>query len=615
VTVIPGESVSLPSRAENNVVKININPTEYFLIENRTNWFRDFVSIDSVRYAEFLENDSYPAYVQLVADSIGATTDSNGVIVSIPDYDIGLPGSGLLIWHIDETVLQNGLSDYTINADRTLFGVDLEEADGAQDIGYPSIFLFTDPSAGYFGDMWYKGNLEYERANPNYEGMSPELGPLTFPDSRSNTGSSSYIRIGDISAPGDTMTFTVSNALLASGYPDTSLHIGLIHDFDGDGAMELVGGTDSIWVGSLTNRSTFYHPTGIVYDFSVDTNSTGSDDVVINELRNNSTVISLFSWNASDSTFDFLSDTSFSDDEVLFVDNPNWYSIRFTESTKADTFKTLAFNTESTELTYTLNGINLSLVDIDLDGNADVLTVDTLGFLSGSHFYFYSDVFYFFVNTQSDGMVSIAGFPVQIDSIEAQTPLVKDLFGDDHPEIVLQNALGEILIYNWKGNLEYRLTDYGSLICLGEYGGQNAIVTESAIWIFDAVSENYGNEWTSTHHDFGNSRTLVSSVPVTTPDESVLIDKSKTYVYPNPVEGNTATIRVQVESANAVEINIYDLGGYFVKKVDFDYVQEGLPNEYSWDVSNQEAGVYFARVTASKGSQSEEKIIKIGIIK
>jgi hypothetical protein len=81
------------------------------------------------------------------------------------------------------------------------------------------------------------------------------------------------------------------------------------------------------------------------------------------------------------------------------------------------------------------------------------------------------------------------------------------------------------------------------------------------------------------------------------------------------VEGNTATIRVQVESANAVEINIYDLGGYFVKKVDFDYVQEGLPNEYSWDVSNQEAGVYFARVTASKGSQSEEKIIKIGIIK
>ena len=58
VTVIPGESVSVPSRSENSVAKIDISPTEYFLIENRTNWFRDSVSIDSVRYAEYVSTNN-----------------------------------------------------------------------------------------------------------------------------------------------------------------------------------------------------------------------------------------------------------------------------------------------------------------------------------------------------------------------------------------------------------------------------------------------------------------------------------------------------------------------------------------------------------------------------
>ena len=86
------------------------------------------------------------------------------------DYDLGLPSSGLLIWHIDEKKIREGVNNYSINNNRLHRGVDLEESDGAQDIGYPSIFLFSDPSAGYFGDMWFKGNPEYERSNPSMKG-------------------------------------------------------------------------------------------------------------------------------------------------------------------------------------------------------------------------------------------------------------------------------------------------------------------------------------------------------------------------------------------------------------------------------------------------------------
>lgn len=611
LTVIPGESVSLPSRAENSIVKIDISPTEYFLIENRTNWFRDSVSIDSLRYREYLESDSYPAYVQIVLDSLEITKDDNGVITSVPDYDLGLPASGLLIWHLDETVVQSGLADYSINANKIRYGVDLEESDGAQDIGYPSIFLFSDPSAGYFGDMWFKGNLEYERANPDYEGLSPELGPMTYPDSRSNVGASSYIRIGDISAPNDTMTFTVTNALLASGFPDTSLHIGLMHDFDKDGTMELVGGSDSIWVGLPEKRTYFYQPLGNVYDFSVDTNAASFDYLVINELRNDSTVISFFAWNASDTTFTFSSDSAIFIDDILFLNHfPDESYSSLIYDNQLHSFASTVFVHEADGATNAFKGNSISAADINLDGRADIVYMDSTNTIHVLH---YSSNLYAISGLMD--LTSIAGFPIRIDSTASQMVLVKDLFGDSHPEIVFQDSRGGILIYNWKGNLEYRLTDYGKLICLGEYGGSNAIVTESAVWVFDNVSNNYGNQWTALHGDFGNSRTLFSSVPISTADQSLLLDKTRTYVYPNPVKGSTATIRVQVESAEAVEISIYDLSGYFVKKANLDYVVEGLPNEYNWNVSNQEPGVYFARVTASKGSRSEEKIIKIGIIK
>ena len=75
----------------------------------------------------------------------------------MPNYNLGLPGSGLLIWHIDENKIRQGIASFSINNEKDNRGIDLEEADGAQDIGYVSNLL-TDPSAGYWGDMWFSEN-------------------------------------------------------------------------------------------------------------------------------------------------------------------------------------------------------------------------------------------------------------------------------------------------------------------------------------------------------------------------------------------------------------------------------------------------------------------------
>ncbi|MCH7763655.1 MAG: T9SS type A sorting domain-containing protein, partial [Candidatus Marinimicrobia bacterium] len=121
------------------------------------------------------------------------------------------------------------------------------------------------------------------------------------------------------------------------------------------------------------------------------------------------------------------------------------------------------------------------------------------------------------------------------------------------------------------------------------------------------------NEWTSTHHDFGNTRTLHLNIPKRSPDES-LFDKDKTYAYPNPAYGGNVKLRIAVESAENVEIMIYDFAGYFVERFESNLIQ-GTIHEINWNVNDLESGVYFANVKATKGSKSDSKILKIGIIK
>ena len=135
------------------------------------------------------------------------------------------------------------------------------------------------------------------------KGLAPEFGTFTYPSTVSNEDASTFITIGDISVQTDTMSFTISSSLLADGFPDTSLHIGLVYDFDNDGVQEITGGQESIWVAQdsdITIRNDFYQPVGAVYDWSV----IYIDQVLhlaINEVSSGSnTKILFFQWQADE---------------------------------------------------------------------------------------------------------------------------------------------------------------------------------------------------------------------------------------------------------------------------------------------------------------------------
>ena len=164
---------------ETLMVRVPLAGDEYFLIENRLQdlngdgWF-NFDDADGDTVFDFYR-DSYEN----------------------AEFDFFLPGdgtgSGLLIWHVDESIIDYAMYYNAVEGDPRHKGIDLEEADGIQDLDGPLIVLDS------FGS-----------ANDSYrEGNNTEFGPETDPSSRPQFGGPSDVTVENISAPGQRMTFSV----------------------------------------------------------------------------------------------------------------------------------------------------------------------------------------------------------------------------------------------------------------------------------------------------------------------------------------------------------------------------------------------------------------------
>ena len=211
VDVLSGDSlqVACSKAVGNRIYRIPINDHEYFLIENR---MYD-ANGDSVAVGWDSEGDS------VVFRSDGTIEMSKpAVIIGVDGYDYGLPGSGILIWHVDENVVLENISTNQINNDPSHRGVDLEEADGAQDIGevYGYLSGGYGSELGVLHDAWFKDNEYYLLANDADE---VTFTPNTHPDSRAYSGANSHLVISDFTEIDTVMSFSVRNDLLKKGFP------------------------------------------------------------------------------------------------------------------------------------------------------------------------------------------------------------------------------------------------------------------------------------------------------------------------------------------------------------------------------------------------------------
>ncbi len=234
----------------NKIYKIPITDTEYFLLENRQ---RD---LNGDRIA--IGRDVNGTRIEFKESSFLAGNPI-GVITAVDEYDFGLPfaidnnsralpGVGILIWHIDEAVIRAKYSSNQINNDPDRRGVDLEEADGAQDIG--KFYGFLSPGSGSeLGvpeDAWWKSNpIITEFLRPQEE---VTFGPKTIPKTSSNDGVNSGIVITKFSEIAPLMTFSVRNQFAVANFPQfaggkSNALSPMLADLNGDSQSDIVVAT------------------------------------------------------------------------------------------------------------------------------------------------------------------------------------------------------------------------------------------------------------------------------------------------------------------------------------------------------------------------------------
>jgi len=244
ILVTSGDSLPVAASLAANpqkIYKIPINAREYFLVENRQ---RNVLQQRNIG----IGYDENGTRIEFYDDGSINPQTGIGVITAVEEYDYGLPGSGILIWHIDDAVIEQKYAENRVNTDMNHRGVDLVEADGSQDMGYYyNNFGFTGYHAGYAEDMWWKNNQAHLYANSADQVMfTPFTMPGSYSFSRANTGI--YMtRFSDIDS---VMYFSLAIKGFHAGFPaflgdNAGTSAIVTGDLDGDGQNEIVAATNN----------------------------------------------------------------------------------------------------------------------------------------------------------------------------------------------------------------------------------------------------------------------------------------------------------------------------------------------------------------------------------
>ncbi len=212
----------------NDFVKLGLSSDEYLILENR--------------------HLAQAAAVRLLQDTL------TRVVLGPRDpdrfeYDALLPGSGVLVWHVDESVIPFTTSlrvnpDFGFNTNPRRLGDQVIEADGLDDLGDTgSPFLL-----GSEFDPWQAS-------------VATTLSDATVPNLLPNQGTRPHLKIDFLDDASDTMHVRVKRAWQPPGWPVAANFppggpLLLAADLDGDGKPEVVwaGGDSSVTDTSLAAR-------------------------------------------------------------------------------------------------------------------------------------------------------------------------------------------------------------------------------------------------------------------------------------------------------------------------------------------------------------------------
>ena len=619
------QTINLTNLKKNSIAKIFLNDSEYFLIENRNNWFRQGVDIDSARLAVWEKTKIYPSYIDVLFDSSGVIKNEYGVVTKINNYNMGMPASGFLIWHIDESRISRNINSYKINYDKLAKGIDLEEADGAQDIGYVSNLL-TDPSSGYWGDMWFNSNNQYFRSNTI---NNLEFSNYTFPNTQTNDYYISSIRLDNFSKPDTSSSFDLSYSSNRKFFTEKNKSILFQWDVDNDGILDFIGSGDSLWWSKdLEILNQFKKTLSDDVQLCVVKKSEPLSLALIERTRT-TYIVSWYNFDSKIENFIKSWDVEIaSNDEIILLGAEGGiiYIEQSHQFFKIDTNGALRlqsapeltefYGPDSSKINLSVDNLmnynflpknnsfkSFSLADLDLDNSIDIIGIDTTG-----------NIYAFDINFKKKN-----GFPVAASALG--TVLVSDITGDIYPEIIFEQTDRSMIVMDNNGRevSSSSLPVNSHLQSIGVYKNKKAIILSNHLEFFkESKGSVVYNEWTYQYGSPDFSRSVKINISGNV-DIAKLLNKDLTYAYPNPSYGENITIRLNVGKYETIEVDIYDIAGFKETSL------SKLPSENSsgfesvveipWNIQSVESGIYFAKVKVYGKTGFDQKLIKMSVIK
>ncbi|MFC1480785.1 hypothetical protein ACFL6E_00885 [Candidatus Neomarinimicrobiota bacterium] len=603
---------------EGKIGKLTLSPTEYLLIENRSNWVGDAVGVDldSMLFRDAVDIGGYfefQPYFGYLRDSLNVTRSENDVIISVGNYDWGLPGSGLLIWQVNEVMIPSDLQG--LNNDRNNRGIKIIEADGAIDIGFPSAALFERPDLGWRWDMWYAGNEGFFVGNPSL--VYDNLLRLLFLDSQTNpplalhSGATTGLAIGPIGPADIAMTFAVGsdreiiwlqpgseivghNGVDWIHQRNDSLWVGprLVDEAVGDWQIfvreldHLQAGSDSgFWLIDTSNSA--YSATRY-FDDNI---TIVADNVKVHDVRFDGDKLAIITEHAGDSP---------ETDLIEYQDQSDPASAAFQSwgyLTAHDSIQQA--ETEYDGAKYLFNGhssqIPPALADLDGDGLDEVVTIDDGG--PGQ------------LGAFNWNGVTNDDWPV-FGSFEGPI-LAANLVEGPLPELIVIES-DDIAIFDTRGSELMRFARRGSKhLFLHEDNTRIGLADGDRVIWFEPDDPN--PFWLTETAQFSRERISLGAgiAPAMNTDA---MDRTRVYNYPNPVLGESTIIRFYVKTASSANIRFYTLDGLKVDEVNISDLHQNDYNEWTWNVSDRPSGLYYALVEVS-GINAESALVKIAVIK
>jgi len=597
--------------------RIALSSHEYLLIENRNSWLLPGVDMDSLRYRNrWIDSETgnlfLPHYFDYLTDSAHVTLDTaTGVITGVPNYDMGLPGSGLLIWHVDETRYTAAMQG--LNDDRAARAVALVEADGAVDLGFPTAALFLDPTAGWRWDLWYADNEAFFMANSDLlTGNQARLLTLdseTFPSSRLNSGAGSGIAVRDIGPAGMVMTFAVETDGPVTKLPQGSRLLGY------NGIDWVYALRDSLWLGGQSIAVLGDSVLPVISEHDAP-DQPGAGFWVLN-LKDPGYTARRY---LPDGSLEFTAeDTVRLASAEDFLWNPLFFErVRPYFNEGKLTFwvvnDSVPVPPDTSRLRYLPLPFPRCLPSPLTDGDSISFIWNSRGDVDGD-----GVDEYIFTTTAAPGNLEVRdengtlldGFPVYGDF--RQPALIANLLDDIRPELVVLEG-GDIALYSPEGAPSGRIglrARPGDLFLFSHTDGQVGLANGDRIHWFTPDEPNL--QWVTYHARHSRTQVSLNDGEIKVPQPKVM-DAGRVYNYPNPVTSGRTTIRFYTGLADRATIRIFTVDGLPVEKVEITELATNGYTEWVWEVGDHPSGLYYA-VVEVMGVERVSALVKIVVVR